>query len=696
MKNMLILACAGCAGALLAAPAKLDATGVEVKTFKAGETVFTDRPQFKLTEAAAKHVAGKTFFWTSIGGGLKLKVRTDGELYALAAEPKSPVTRRAELEAAGFARVPGIAPFQVFGTNACDVGELWSKDVKKGEKFQFGKWVIVAGFDPERQGVKPPREGELLYNGIELPKAWPPRDVPADGRSELAVPYLGEGRPAVVFIDVGRQLFVDDFLVEKTDLTRVYNHPVKYEGNPVLKPENDYERNRPQNAIALPKGGGMWWDPEKKVFRLWYEAGWCYRICYAESKDGIHWERPDLGVVPGTNRLLPDQKVDSWSVFPDPEATDPSQRWKLFVMPGGNNVPGYCFTSADGIHWTNKTATGDIGDRTTMFYNPFRRKWIYSLRGGWKDSGRARRYWEGSDFLADCKWEWKDEQSPKWAVRWLRADEHDVQTDRPLENKKAQLYCFDAVAYESIMLGGFEIHWGPENNVCEEHGMPKITEIQFAYSRDGFHWSRPDRRAAIRAERWKSDRWDRGYVQPLSNICVIRDEKLWFYYGAFGGDPTRLRRSGTGPGTGNGSMNGMYDNGAMGCASLRRDGFVGMKATTKGELLTRPVRFSGEHLFVNVDAPAGALRAEGLDEDGEPVSGFSAAESVPVSVDSTKVRLSWKNGATLAAFRGRDVRFRFTLENGTLYSFWVSRRANGASNGYVAGGGPDYDGLVDR
>ena len=99
---------------------------------------------------------------------------------------------------------------------------------------------------------------------------------------------------------------------------------------------------------------------------------------------------------------------------------------------------------------------------------------------------------------------------------------------------------------------------------------------------------------------------------------------------------------------------------------------------------------------MNVDAPAGALRAEVLDEDGEPVPGFSAAESVPVSVDSTKVRLSWKNGATLAAFRGRDVRFRFTLENGTLYSFWVSRFPEGASNGYLAGGGPGYAGLVDR
>ena len=86
--------------------------------------------------------------------------------------------------------------------------------------------LLAAPAKLDATGVKPPREGELLYNGIELPKAWPPRDVPADGRSELAVPYLGEGRHEVVFIDVGRQLFVDDFLVDKTYLTRVYNHPV--------------------------------------------------------------------------------------------------------------------------------------------------------------------------------------------------------------------------------------------------------------------------------------------------------------------------------------------------------------------------------------------------------------------------------------------------------------------------------------
>lgn len=193
--------------------------------------------------------------------------------------------------------------------------------------------AVAQGAVSDRSG-QPRREGERLYNGIVLPKAWPPRDVPPAGRSELPVPYLGAGRPAVAFIDVGRQLFVDDFLVERTDLARVYNHPVKYAGNPVLKPENDFERNRPQNAIALPKGGGLWWDAARAVFRLWYEAGWCHRICYAESKDGLRWERPALDVVPGTNRLLPDQKVDSWSVVPDPDAADPLERWKLFVMPG--------------------------------------------------------------------------------------------------------------------------------------------------------------------------------------------------------------------------------------------------------------------------------------------------------------------------------------------------------------------------
>ena len=57
-----------------------------------------------------------------------------------------------------------------------------------------------------------PAGGELLYNGIRLPEEWPPRL--RISREPMPVPYLDK-RPAVVPIDVGRQLFVDDFLVPR-------------------------------------------------------------------------------------------------------------------------------------------------------------------------------------------------------------------------------------------------------------------------------------------------------------------------------------------------------------------------------------------------------------------------------------------------------------------------------------------------
>ena len=85
-----------------------------------------------------------------------------------------------------------------------------------------------------------------------------------------------------------------------------------------------------------------------------------------------------------------------------------------------------------------------------------------------------------------------------------------------------------------------------------------------------------------------------------------------------------------------------------------------------------------------------------LDAAGAVVPGFSAEDCVAVSGDTTKARISWKGKADLAELCGKDVRFRFVLEKGTFYSFWVSRSPEGASNGYLAGGGPGYAGLVDR
>ena len=221
------------------------------------------------------------------------------------------------------------------------------------------------------------------------------------------------GVSAAIDIEVGRQLFVDDFLVDSTQgVVRVYNHPTKAFDAPVMWAETDLEREvdpkRPYRfaPVAGATSGGLWWDPVKKVFRLWYEAGWMKYLCYAESKDGIKWERKDLGIVKGTNRVLTDTLLDSWSVVPDYKAANPYANWRLMVSVAGGVTDNRLYTSSDGIAWTHIGNAGQSGDRSTMFYDPFRGKWVFSLRGGGPSKGgRNRSYWASETFGGEtCLW----------------------------------------------------------------------------------------------------------------------------------------------------------------------------------------------------------------------------------------------------------------------------------------------------
>lgn len=517
--------------------------------------------------------------------------------------------------------------------------------------------------------------GELLYNGIELPATWPPRTIDPASAEPEPPPYL-RNPPEVIPIDVGRQLFVDDFLVEETTLETEYHLARKLEGNPVFRPETPMEKQRGM-PVAAPKSGGVWWDPQDQLFKMWYEAGWLGNLAYATSRDGVRWERPGTPTFGGAaNGIVYSLRPDSTTVFLDPHTADPAARFKLFLRgPGGAPTHGYCMTSPDGLNWSAPVITGKMGDRSTMFYNPFRKKWVYSIRStsgisGARVRGRHRFYREHDDFLEGAKWQRED------LVYWTKADKLDPPD--PEIGAAAQLYNLDAVAYESLMLGVFQIHRGPENDICMNEGTPKITELTLAYSRDGFHWHRPDRRAFIPATRQPGD-WDRGYVQSVGGVCLIVGDELWFYYAGFQGapgktDPFMMR-------------NGMYANGATGIAKLRRDGFVSRNAGKRGgHLTTRPVVFSGKHLFVNADAKSGTLRVEVLDQAGNPIPPFTLDNARPFSEDSTQTMLGWKGADDLSQLRGKPIRFRFHLESAKLYAFWVAPTEDGASGGYPAAG----------
>ena len=77
---------------------------------------------------------------------------------------------------------------------------------------------------------------KISANGIELPAQWPPRyEVPTKAQ-DMPVPYL-QKKPDVIPVNVGRQFFVDYFLISETNLEQVAHKPNFYEGNPVLQPD---------------------------------------------------------------------------------------------------------------------------------------------------------------------------------------------------------------------------------------------------------------------------------------------------------------------------------------------------------------------------------------------------------------------------------------------------------------------------
>ncbi len=514
---------------------------------------------------------------------------------------------------------------------------------------------------------------QALSNGILLPENWPPSTENPHTRQPMRVPWL-ERPPDVIPIDGGRQLFVDDFLIAESGFAQRYHAAVKYPANPVFFPTTPWERHPSRPPGALPKCGGLWWDECRHRLRMWYMAGYLGPMCHAESEDGLHWTRTPNDVVPGTNLVLPEEiSADSGTVFPDPRAPE-SERWKMMIREPNTPQRGGCFParlfcSADGFHWREIGTTGPLDDRSTMFFNPFLNRWVFSIRAWIPPRYRCRRYHDHEEFLQAAHWQ-KGEP-----VFWCGADNLD-----PSGDDWPQLYNLDAVAYESLLLGFFQIHRGPPNPIGEKVGLPKYTDLVLAYSRDGFHWYRPSRDPFL-APRREPGSWDYGYVESTGGLCVIAGDELWFYYSAYAGDPARIQ-------TPCWHTNGTYANGAVGLAKLRRDGFASMEARYPGAtLLTRPLRFSsGRCFFVNANTAGAELRVEIADPDGRVLPGFETENCIPYIGNSTRARIRWHNHETLEALQKRPVRFRFRLDRGNLYAFWVSPTSEGESCGYPAAG----------
>ncbi len=534
--------------------------------------------------------------------------------------------------------------------------------------------------DPDPEVPTPPVEDpDALYNGIVLPDQWPPRrSYSSDIRAGMSPFYLTD-RPELVNISVGRQLFVDDFLIESTTLQRQFHYPEYYAGNPVLSPDKDWERTGTAGAaFAAPFSDGVWYDEDDKKFKMWYMAGGgdyaqggTGVTCYAESADGIHWTKPALNVEPGTNIVDLGSVRDASVVWLDKQETNASERYKMFQVAGGAGNWQYHYkTSADGLTWRDKMApSGSIADRSTVYKNPFRDVWVWSMRhnvrlnAGDPYTIRARDYYEASDPLSNRNV--KADLQYFWFGPWP-----DEQTHPYYHNNDGSpgIYNLDATPYESLMLGFFSVWQGPENDVCASDNVLKRNQIMVGYSRDGYSWLREDMNPFLPVDEDRAA-WNNGNLQSVAGTPLIVDDQLYFYLSG--------RR-----------LEGRQEITTTGLATLRRDGFASMSGS--GELQTPLLKFSGQYFFVNANV-TGSLLVELLDEEGKVIDGFAKADCAAVKGDGTKLRVEWKDNPTLASLEGKNIKIKFYLDDGDIYAFWISPEQTGESHGYTGGGGPGLD-----
>ena len=519
-----------------------------------------------------------------------------------------------------------------------------------------------------------PINGSTSYNGVIIPDVWPPTNGYRP-QEIMNLPYL-TAVPTVINISTGRQLFVDDFLIDTlSNVTRVYHQPVKYTNNPVLIADQDWEKGA-GSRLAIPANGGVWWDTTNYHFKMFYRAGPSNGLAMAISTNHTNWSKPLLR-GPKSSNLAHISTSEFSTVVLDHHRN--SERFKMFRHEIHDGMPVLAMhVSTDGTNWSQIIRRfGPAPKGSTVFHNPFRDVWVFNLADN-KAPGK-RRYWEMNDLRAGKTWKRLED-----APLWVGADK----LDQPLPELKhpPELHRLDVIPYESLMVGLFTIFRG-------QHPGPvgfRHNEVYLGFSRDGFHWYRPDRRPWITRGSLPKD-WDWSDVQAMAGGFNVLGRRLNFMYSARGRD-----EDGT-------------ETGGVGLASIRRDGFVSLDADeNSGLIITKPLKFTyAGYMLINMktNAPDGEIRVAVFSEAGRQLqitkndsgdqTSFSLENCVPVRNDQTLTSVNWSGIPHMGMLMNRPIRLVFQLKNASLYSFWISQSRRGRSEGYPAAGGLHFTGPID-
>lgn len=461
-----------------------------------------------------------------------------------------------------------------------------------------------------------------------------------------------------------RELLVDKFLLdmERTTTRETLHHPVRR--------EMIFTNDAPWEA-----DGWVYYTvvQDGNLFRMYYlcfrmydeksmkHAPTFHHVCYAESVDGIHWVKPELGIceINGSSKnnvIVITDTMDAFHVFIDKNpACPPEERFKGIYTKPGRQL--WCMTSADGVHFKEGwlvTENGFFDSHNTAFWDEQLERYVCYARDFHEGENGERirdiRRLESVDFR-----NWSEPE---------RITYTDSPYDFHMYTNGVQPY-FRAphiyVALPARYIGRPE--WTPNyDRLCGAEHRRFLTHLQdtryglavtdglFMSSRDGRSFRRWNE-AFLRPGPESPKRWvygdcyaSYGLISTRTNVAG-EDPELSFYANAndWSGTPVQVFRY-----------------------TLRMDGFVSQGAGYEGgTLVTQPLIFDGDTLSINfATSAAGDIRICLEDENGQAIEGYDSGE---LFGDATDRIVDFPK--PLSELKGKPVKLVIEMRDAEMYAF---------------------------
>jgi hypothetical protein len=453
-------------------------------------------------------------------------------------------------------------------------------------------------------------------------------------------------RAEPVAINTRVEMFVDDWLIDAAftrGVSRELQTPVRREI--VLVTDKPWEGTASAYFTVFQDG---------TRFRMYYRGSIPGEdhsdnqvTCYAESTDGIHFIRPNIGLYEfqgskNNNIVLRGVASHNFAPFLDVNpAAKPAERYKALA---GLDSKLFGFSSADGIHWKKMRlepvmTDGAFDSLNVAFWDA--REQCYRAYSRYFDRNtdigvRSIQNSRSRDFIT-----WTDSKPNTYA--------NGVPKEQLYTN--ATLPCPGA-PHQYL---AFPMRFVPDRKKIREWDEAGVSDAILMTSRDGQRWDRSFLEAWVRPGDDPRNWTHRNIMPAWGVVQTAQDEFSMYVSEHYMWPDNRLRR-----------------------ITIRRHGFASMHAGHgEGEFTSRPITFAGNELIVNYATSAtGSLRVEIQDEKCQPLPGYSQADMEELFGDELDAIVKWKSGEDLSKLIGKPVRFRFVLHDADLYAFRTETAAD--------------------